>query len=107
MMGRIKHKSHECIIPGACPSRWRATRKESGPEREARYKRLVAEGYAAVYQALGCHVHKRAKFSRADNVTLIALKRIAEKLYDDATRAVKIVDSRVQNSNEELARRAG
>ena len=102
-------RSHDgpCVIPGACvTSGFRRTREETGPERNARYRKLVREGYQAAYLALNCKCVKGgAKIGRLDNVTLVALKRVAEKLYFDAVAAHGIIERRLQASHEDLDRR--
>jgi hypothetical protein len=69
------------------------------------FKILVKDVYEAIYDVLSCPMTKRGPIlSKLDNIQIVALKRVAEKLYNDAMSATRIIDKRTQMSEEDLAK---
>ena len=87
---------------------WRGGR-EKAREKQAIYADMVVRGYRAVYAALEIEVtstgarikgHDKTTGKRPNKIKLVAIKRIAQKLYADAVRIDGILHRDLENSKK-------
>jgi len=87
---------------GPPPARWRGGRAVAH-KKDAEFKKLRDDGYEALYDAMGFRRSKglgRAGLTHATKVQLVALVRVAAKLYQDAQAARSIMDRWTKNGHE-------
>jgi hypothetical protein len=103
-LNRQSQRPHFPIL-GAEPHQWGKGQK--GKARERDYKRLVRESYDAAMLALrlepGRHSRGRYQLGIATKAQLVALKRLAYLLFNEAHDADGVLNRRTQETDENLA----
>jgi hypothetical protein len=87
---------------GPPPSKWHGGRVEAR-KKQAEFARLREAGYRATYDAMGFPISKglkRPRLKGATKVQLVALVRVAARLYQDAQAARKRMDHWTQEAHE-------
>ena len=104
-MKRIPDEVYDLFGPP--PSRWKGGR-DVARKKEREFNALKDAGYSAIYTAMKFPLSKglkRGRLKKASKVQLVALVRVAAKLYQDAQAARGIMDRWTKDAHEAIYER--